>query len=225
MNKGRILVIDDEPQMRKLLTVILEEQGYDVTTADTGKFGIATAHSIHPDLIILDVGLPDQNGIEVLRALKAWYSRPILMLTVVDSENTIVEALDSGAADYLCKPFRAAELLARMRASLRINDVAPKNRILQFGDLRIDPNTMEVFLAEQPIKLTATEYKLLLFMCEHEGRALTHQYILKSVWGYGHTEDTQYLRVFIGTLRKKIERDPHQPQHIVTLNGIGYRFQ
>jgi two-component system KDP operon response regulator KdpE len=225
MNKGRILVIDDEPQMRKLLTVILEDHQYEIMTADTGKLGLATARSVNPDLIFLDIGLPDQSGIDVLKQLKSWYDRPVIILSVVNTENVIVEALDLGAADYLCKPFRASELLARMRVSFRSIESQKRNNNLTFGDLRLNTETLEVFLNDVSVKLTATEYKLLSFMAENEGRALTHQYILKSVWGYGHLEDTQYLRVFIGTLRKKIEADPQHPRHVITLNGIGYRFQ
>lgn len=224
MNKATILIIDDEPQIRKLLEITLDSNGYKVLQASTGKEGIITAASHPPELVLLDIGLPDKNGHEVLKELRTWYSRPIIMLSVQNSEEDIVKALDNGATDYLAKPFRSGELLARIRSALRsLQNEAPEPVIKTCG-LQIDLAMRAVKQNGETIKLTATEYSLLALLAINEGRVLTHQFILKEIWGVGYQTETQYLRVFVAQLRKKIEDDPNRPKHIITESGIGYRF-
>ena len=224
MNRPEILVIDDEPPMQKLLEIILESNAYSYRKAATGKEGIIMAANHPPDLILLDIGLPDKSGHDVLSELRMWYNKSIIILSVQDSEADIVKALDNGATDYLTKPFRTAELLARIRSALRKNSTAETTLPIEKGELFIDLGKRIVRRAGQPVKLTATEYKLLALLVKNEGTVMTHHYILKEVWGSGNQNDTQYLRVFIGALRKKIEADPNQPRHIITESGIGYRF-
>lgn len=224
MNKPQLLVIDDEPQIRKLLQINLESHDYKVIQASTGREGIQLAASLSPDLIILDLGLPDQSGHEVLQVLREWYSAPILILSVLDKESDIVRALDSGATDYLTKPFRTGELLARIRAAIRRNQIPQSTTILKFGTLELDLVARLVRKDGELLKLTSTEYNLLTLLAKNEGKVLTHQYILREVWGYGYQTETQYLRVFVGSLRKKIEDNPNVPKHLFTENGVGYRF-
>lgn len=224
MNKAEILVIDDEPQIRKLLEITLESNDYKVLQAATAKEGIIMAASHPPELIILDLGLPDKSGHEVLKDLRQWYNKPIIILSVLNSEEDIVKALDNGATDYLTKPFRSGELMARIRSAIRksLNDTAEP--VLRAGTIEIDLTSRIVKQNENTLKLTATEYNLLALLAINEGRVLTHQFILKEIWGVGYQTETQYLRVFIGQLRKKIEEDPNNPKHIITESGIGYRF-
>jgi len=224
MNKAEILIIDDEPQIRKLLQISLESNDYKTLLASTGKEGIVLSANHPPDLILLDIGLPDKSGHEVLKELREWYGKPIIILSVQDSEKDIIAALDNGATDYLTKPFRTGELLARIRAATRKNQNADNETSIATGDLEIDLIARAVKKNNELVKLTATEYALLALFAKNEGKALTHQYILKEVWGHGYQTQTQYLRVFIGTLRKKIEKDPNNPRHIITESGIGYRF-
>lgn len=224
MNKAEILIIDDEPQIQKLLEIILESNGYKVQTAINGKEGIRMAANHPPELIILDIGLPDKSGHEVLKDLRSWYTKSILILSVQDSEADIVAALDNGASDYLTKPFRSGELLARMRASIRRNTINPTITRAQFDDLTIDFVARTVLKNNQAVKLTATEYNLLTLFTKNEGRVLTHQFILKEIWGVAYQLETQYLRVFVGTLRKKIEDNANHPKHLLTESGVGYRF-
>ncbi|HNY00969.1 MAG TPA: response regulator transcription factor [Bacteroidales bacterium] len=224
MNNPIILVIDDEPQIRKLLEINLESNGYAVSLAVTGAEGLRTAAAHPPDLVLLDLGLPDMSGHEVLRKLREWYEHAIIILSVRDSEEDIVSALDSGATDYLTKPFRTAELLARIRSAIRRNQGPAGNMLLEFGDLAIDLAARSVKKNGEFVKLTSTEYKLLAALARNEGRVLTHQYLLREVWGVGYQTESQYLRVFVGTLRKKIEQDPDHPHHIITESGVGYRF-
>lgn len=224
MSKAEILIIDDEPQIRKLLEITLESNDYKVWQAETGKAGIILAANHPPDLILLDIGLPDKSGHEVLKELRAWYNKSIIILSVQNNESDIVSALDNGANDYLTKPFRTAELLARIRSAIRRNQsINTENKII-FGDIEIDIAARVVTKSNEVIKLTATEYNLLTLFAKNEGRVLTHQYILKEIWGVGAQTETQYLRVFVGTLRKKIETNPNQPKHIFTESGVGYRF-
>ncbi len=224
MNKAEILIIDDEPQIRKLLQISLESNDYKTLLASTGKEGIVLSANHPPDLILLDIGLPDKSGHEVLKELREWYGKPIIILSVQDSEKDIIAALDNGATDYLTKPFRTGELLARIRAATRNNQNADNETSIATGDLEIDLIARAVKKNNELVKLTATEYALLALFAKNEGKALTHQYILKEVWGHGYQTQTQYLRVFVGTLRKKIEKDPNNPRHIITESGIGYRF-
>jgi|SRR5680860_80643 len=225
MNKAEILIIDDEPQIRKLLQISLESNDYRTLQASTGKEGIVLSANHPPDLILLDIGLPDKSGHEVLKELRGWYCKPIIILSVQNSERDIIAALDNGATDYLTKPFRTGELLARIRAAIRRNQNVDNETSIVTGHLEIDLMARVVKKNDELVKLTATEYALLALFAKNEGKALTHQYILKEVWGYGYQTQTQYLRVFIGSLRKKIENDPNNPQHIITESGIGYRFQ
>jgi two-component system KDP operon response regulator KdpE len=224
MSKAEILIIDDEPQIRKLLEITLESNDYKVWQADTGKSGIILAANHPPELILLDIGLPDKSGHEVLKELRTWYNKSIIILSVQNNEADIVSALDNGATDYLTKPFRSAELLARIRSAIRINQSANTDNKIICGDIEIDIAARVVTKNNEVLKLTATEFNLLVLLAKNEGRVLTHQFILKEIWGVGSQTETQYLRVFVGTLRKKIETNPNQPQHIFTESGVGYRF-
>lgn len=224
MSKAEILVIDDEPQIRKLLSIILESNHYKVWQAESGDAGIILAAQHPPDLILLDIGLPDKSGHTVLKELRSWYHQAIIILSVVDNEQDIVAALDQGATDYLTKPFRNAELLARIRSAIRRNHSNQPDHCIRCGDLEIDIPGRIVLKNKEIIKLTATEFNILVLFAKNEGRVLTHQYILKEIWGVGFQSETHYLRVFIGTIRKKIETNPNVPQHILTESGVGYRF-
>ncbi len=224
MNKAIILVIDDEPQIQKLLEITLESNDYKVLQATTAKEGLLLAANHAPDCVLLDLGLPDMSGHEVLKNLRMWFTKAILILSVQNAESDIVSALDQGATDYLTKPFRNAELLARIRSAMRRNQTSDSIAVLTCGDLSIDLSARTVKKNHQFIKLTATEFNLLALLAKNEGRVLTHQFILKEIWGLGSQTETQYLRVFIGTLRKKIEENPNTPRHIITESGIGYRF-
>ncbi|HEY6144378.1 MAG TPA: response regulator [Flavobacterium sp.] len=223
-NQAEILVIDDEVQIRKLLEITLDSNGYKTFFAVNAKEGLLAAANHQPDLIILDLGLPDEDGQVVLKRLREWYKNPIIILTVKNAEEEIVKALDNGANDYLTKPFRTQELLARIRTALR-NLVQKDNEpIVQFGTVSIDFTSRIVKLKDEILKLTATEYNLLSILVKNEGRVLTHQYLLKEVWGNSYSDQTQYLRVFVAQLRKKIEEDPNRPKFIITESGVGYRF-
>lgn len=224
MNKTEILVVDDEPQLRKLLEITLESNDYKVWLADSGKEAIQLAAHHPPELIVLDLGLPDKNGHEILKELRTWYTKSIIILSVQNNEKDIVQALDNGATDYLTKPFRTAELLARIRSAIRRNQISDVNQVITSGDLEIDLVKRMVKKEGAQLKLTSTEYNFLVLMAKNEGRVLTHQYILKEIWGVGFQTDTQYLRVFVASLRKKIETNPNQPKHIITESGVGYRF-
>lgn len=219
------MIIDDEPQIRKLLEINLSGKGYTVKQATSGKEGLLLAASYMPDAILLDLGLPDINGHEVLKQLRDWYSKAIVILSVQNGENDIVTALDNGANDYLTKPFRVGELLARLRSAVRHNDASINIQIVETGNLEIDLAARVVKRSGETQKLTATEYNLLALLASNEGRVLTHQFLLKEVWGVSFQAETQYLRVFIAQIRKKIEDDPNRPMHIITESGVGYRFQ
>lgn len=224
MRDTQILVIDDEKQIRKLLEINLKSNQYNVLMAEDGKSGQSMAASHQPDLIILDLGLPDLSGHEVLLNLREWYKNPIIILSVLDNEKDIVKALDNGATDYLTKPFRTGELLARLRASLRNIGEDPGNSLFEFDYFKLDRNKRILLYKNEKVNLTSTEYKLLTLFAANSGKVLTHQHILKEVWGHAYIEETQYLRVFVGSLRKKIEPDPNHPTFITTESGVGYRF-
>lgn len=224
MNKGEILIIDDEPQIRKLLKISLESQDYKVIQASTGNEGLQLAANHTPDLIILDLGLPDKNGHKILSEIRQWYEKSIIILSVQNSEEDIIKALDNGATDFLAKPFRTGELLARIRSSLRLNQNNESLPLISTGGLEIDLSKRAVWKNQKEIKLTSTEYNLLAILSINQGKVLTHNYILKEVWGVGAQNETQYLRVFIAQLRKKLEDNPNRPQHIITQSGVGYRF-
>ena len=223
-NPDSILIIDDEAQIRRLLEISLGAYGYKTLLASTGKEGIVAAASLNPSLIILDLGLPDTDGMNILKQLREWYQKPIMILSVRNAESDIISALDTGANDYLVKPFRTGELLARIRAAIRRSQVTIESPKLEFGSLCIDLANHIVKKKDEILKLTHTEYSLLTLLARNSGRVLTHHYLLREVWGNSYSEQTQYLRVFIASLRKKIEEDPTKPKFIMTESGIGYRF-
>ena len=224
-DKGlRVLVIDDEPQIRKLLKVSLAAHGYDVYEATSGADAVIQAVNIKPDLIILDLGLPDMDGKEVVRRLREWSDIPILILTVCDQEKEKIDALDSGADDYITKPFSIGELLARIRVSMRRSAHTEDEPVIHCGDLSIDLAQRRVTVNAQEIKLTPTEYDILKILAQNSGKVLTHRQLLKAVWGNTYSEDTHYIRVYIGQLRRKIETNPTQPKYIITESGVGYRL-
>jgi len=221
-----VLVIDDEPQIRRALNTILTEKGFKVSVAGRGEEGLALAAANEPDLIILDLGLPDMDGLEVCTRLRQWTQVPIVVLSVRETEREKVAALDRGADDYLTKPFGIEELLARLRVALRHRPGAPlrDEKVITAGELVIDLAGHTVTRAGEPVKLTATEFSLLAYLAANQGRVLTHQSILTHVWGPADVDHTEYLRVYMRQLRKKLETEPENPQHIVTEPGIGYRF-
>ena len=224
MSNASILIIDDEAQIRKFLTITLQSNDYNVQEAASGKEGLNLVAGRPPDLVLLDLGLPDQSGYEVLKHLREWFSNPIIVISVQNGEEDIIKALDNGANDYLVKPFRTGELLARIRSALRTTFHESNNAIAQFHDLQIDFANRTIKKNNAAIKLTATEYSLLALFVRNEGKVLTHHYLLRQVWGPTHQNESQYLRVFVAQLRKKIEADPNRPAHIITESGVGYRF-
>lgn len=225
MSKQEILVIDDEPQILKLLEITLRSNGYKPVLAASAHEGLTHAANHPPDLILLDIGLPDESGQTVLKKLREWYNKPIVILSVQSDEANIIKALDNDADDYLTKPFRTGELLARIRSLIRKSDVTDEQSKLEIGDLEIDLKTRTVKKKKEIVKLTATEYALLVLLIKNDGRVLTHQYLLNQVWGPGHSEQPQTLRVFIAQLRKKIENDHNNPELILTESRVGYRFR
>jgi two-component system KDP operon response regulator KdpE len=219
-----ILIVDDEVQIRRLLEITLTANGFKISEAATGKEGLIFASQHQPELIILDLGLPDIEGFDVLKRLREWYEKSIIILSVRNSEDDIIRALDNGANDYLTKPFRTGELLARIRVAIRQNKSPDKSPLHVFGNITVDLDKHIASKNNDIIKLTSTEFSLLALLAKNSGRVLTHQYILKEVWGIGQIEQTQYLRVFIAQIRKKIEDDPSKPTLLMTESGIGYRF-
>jgi len=225
-NAPRILVIDDELQIQRAIRTILTEKGFAVSTASRGEEGLTLAATNEPDLVILDLGLPDMDGVEVCTRLREWTQVPIIILSVRDSERDKVAALDKGADDYLTKPFGIEELLARVRVALRHSShtKGEQSTIVKAGALTIDLAWHIVKVGDEKVKLTGTEYKLVAYLASNHGRVLTHQSILTNVWGAADADHTEYLRVYMRQLRKKLETDPERPQHIITEPGIGYRF-
>jgi len=224
MNKAEVLIIDDEAQIRKLLEITLQSNNYTVNQAENAKNGLITAENHPPDMIILDLGLPDEDGQSVLQKLREWYTSPVIILSVQSNEEDIITALDNGANDYLIKPFRTGELLARIRSALRSKANVEDDPVITFGNFEVDLSARAVKNNNDLIKLTATEYNLFALLVKNEGKVLTHQYLLREVWGPGYINQSQYLRVFVAQLRKKIEEDANHPKHIITESGIGYRF-
>jgi two-component system KDP operon response regulator KdpE len=223
---AHVLVIDDEPQMQRALRTILNAHNYQVSTAATGEEGLALAATEKPDVVILDLGLPDMDGVEVCTQLRQWTQIPIIILSVRSDEGEKIKALDRGADDYLVKPFGTGELLARLRVALRhlAKSQGEPDTVVVSGDLSIDLVRHIVTRAGNDVKLTATEYKLLAYLAGHANRILTHPNILENVWGPEYRDSVEYLRVFMSQLRKKVEAQPRKPVHILSEPGIGYRF-
>lgn len=224
----RILVVDDEVQIQRFLKIALEGSGYEVLLAETGQQALEVASLQTPDLVLLDLGLPDIGGLEVLRRLREWSRIPVLILSVQEHERDKVGALDHGADDYLTKPFGVQELLARIRVALRHSaerggpgELPP---LFRLGELQVDLAGRRVSRGDQAIKLTKTEFKLLALLIQHAGKVLTHRQILREIWGAEYTGETHYLQVYISQLRRKLEADPAQPQLILTESGVGYRL-
>jgi two-component system KDP operon response regulator KdpE len=224
--RKRILVVDDEPQIVRALRVGLTANGYEVIAAADGEVALDLAAATPPDAVILDLGLPGLNGLEVCRALREWSSVPILVLSARTMEREKVAALDLGADDYITKPFGLDELLARLRAALRrSSSVLPTEAVLETGDIQLDFSRRRVLVAGREVHLTPTEYSLLKLLATNPDRVLTHGMLLRSVWGSEYGEEAHYLRVFVRQLRQKIEPDPSRPRHILTEPGVGYRFR
>jgi two-component system KDP operon response regulator KdpE len=224
MSRAEILIVDDEPQMRKTLEITLQSNGYTPKSAASAKEGMIMASNHPPALILLDLGLPDESGHVLLQKLRRWYTNPVIILSVQKNEEDIVKALDNGANDYLSKPFRTGELLARIRSALRALISDDADTALNFKDLQIDLSARLVRKNNQLVKLTSTEYNLLALLVRNEGKVLTHQYLLRAIWGPGFINQSQYLRVFIAQIRKKIETDANRPEYLLTESGVGYRF-
>ena len=218
------LVIDDEPQIRRLLRVTLESEGFRVVDAANGQDGIVQAAQCRPDVILLDLGLPDMDGVSVLKRLREWSKVPVLILSVRDREGDKIAALDAGADDYITKPFGGGELLARLRVARRHAQAPADLAVFRSGHLEVDLSARLVKADGQEVKLTATEYALLRLFVQHAGKVLTHRHILREIWGPNQVEQTHYLRVYIAHLREKLEKDPAQPELILTEPAVGYRL-
>jgi two-component system, OmpR family, KDP operon response regulator KdpE len=220
-----VLVVEDEPQMRRFLRASLKAQGYCLLEAATGKDAVLLATSHNPDVVLLDLGLPDADGIDLMRTLRERNRVPIIIISARGREDDKVAALDAGADDYLTKPFGVNELLARMRVALRHAQGLPEPKALEFGDLKIDFVRHEVMVAQRQVHLTPIEYRLLQLLAQNAGRVLTHRQILNEIWGPNHVSQTHYVRVHMAELRKKIEADPARPRLILTELGVGYRLR
>ncbi|MBE3577204.1 MAG: response regulator [Limnochordales bacterium] len=222
---ARVLVVEDEPQIRRFLRVALTAHGYQMIEAKSGQEGLAQAATSHPDLVILDLGLPDMDGLQVVQRLREWSTVPIIVLSVRGEDRVKIGALDAGADDYVTKPFSMGELLARIRVALRHTALnAANDPVIVAGDLRIDLVQRRVTRAGQEIKLTPTEYEILKVLAIHRDRVVTHSQILRAVWGPGYQEETHYLRVYMGQLRRKLEPDPARPRYLLTEPRVGYRL-
>jgi two-component system, OmpR family, KDP operon response regulator KdpE len=227
-NHPTVLVIEDEAQIRRFLRATLTANGYRLLEATTAQEGLVQAATRQPEIVILDLGLPDLDGLEVTRRLREWTTVPIIVLSARGQESDKVAALDAGADDYLTKPFSVGELLARLRVALRHaarTSQEPGEPIFTVGDLRVDLARRQVYIAEQQVHLTPIEYKLLTTLVRYAGRVVTHRQLLQEGWGPGHTEASHYLRVYMGQLRHKLEADPARPRYLVTEPGVGYRLK
>jgi two-component system KDP operon response regulator KdpE len=225
-SKPVILLIEDERQMRRFLRVSLAADGYDLIEAETAAEGLTLAAAHNPDIVLLDLGLPDGDGLQVTERLREWTRVPILVISARGQEADKIQALDAGADDYLTKPFGVGELLARIRVALRRAATADDGQaVFTLGELKVDLARRHVLVAQQEVHLTPIEYKLLALLVKHAGLVLTHRQLLREVWGPHHTEQTQYLRVYMGQLRHKLERDPSRPQYLLTEPGVGYRLR
>lgn len=219
------LVIDDEIQIRRLLRLTLESHDYRVFEAATGQDGLREAAQRRPEIVLLDLGLPDLDGVEVLKRLREWSQVPVVILSVRDQEEAKIAALDAGADDYVTKPFSTGELLARVRVARRHAQPADETTVFRSGDLQVDLTARVVTLKGREVKLSATEYSLLRLFVQHAGKVLTHRQILREVWGPNQVEQTHYLRVYVAHLREKLEANPAEPVWFITEPGVGYRFR
>ncbi|HYB51435.1 MAG TPA: response regulator [Burkholderiaceae bacterium] len=221
-----VVVVEDEAQIRHFVKVALESEGCHVYEAETAKRALIDTGTRRPDLVVLDLGLPDRDGMEVIRELRAWSDVPIIVLSARSAEAGKIAALDAGADDYLTKPFGAGELLARVRAQLRRRHrmAGTGQSVVEFGSTRLDLGRRMAWRKGEPLHLTPIEYRLLAFLVTHPDCVLTHRQLLKSVWGPSHADDTHYVRIYMGHLRRKIEEDPARPLHLLTESGVGYRF-
>ncbi|KPF43577.1 hypothetical protein D621_19365 [beta proteobacterium AAP51] len=223
---SRVLVVEDDADIRRFVRVALESEGHDVTEAATLQRGLIEAGTRRPDLVVLDLGLPDGDGVDFIREFRSWSSSPVLVLSARAAELDKIRALDSGADDYLVKPFGSGELLARTRAHLRrrLHHTGADEAAFVFGDVTVDRARRKVLRAGEPVHLTPIEYRLLLLLTARPDRVLTHRFLLQELWGPSHAEHVHYVRVHMGNLRKKIEADPSQPKWLLTESGVGYRF-
>jgi two-component system KDP operon response regulator KdpE len=226
-DKGLILLIEDEPQMRRFLRVTLQSRGYDLIEASSGEEGIAQSATRNPDVILLDLGLPDLDGLEVLGRIREWSRIPVIILSAREQEQDKIRALDAGADDYLTKPFSAGELLARIRVSLRhqVMQAGQTEPVFVLDTLRVDLAKRRVFLKESEIHLTPIEYRLLAYLVKHAGKVITHKQLLKEVWGPAYANQAHYVRVYMGMLRHKLEEDPSRPRFFINEPGVGYRLR
>ncbi len=221
---ARILVIDDEKQIRRMLSTALSGYGYGIAEAASGHEGLNRTTMFHPDLIILDLGLLDIDGIEVITRLREWTATPIIVLSVREHESDKIKALDAGADDYVTKPFSMGELLARIRVALRHTAKTEDEPVLTFGELTLDMARRNVLVRGKEVKFTPTEYDILKYLALKAGRVVTHRQLLRAIWGPNFQDETHYLRIYIGQIRRKIEADPSQPVFIITESGVGYRL-
>jgi two-component system KDP operon response regulator KdpE len=221
----RILVVDDEPQIRKALSVNLRARGYEVDLAASGEEALTLAASNHPDLVLLDIGLPGIDGIEVVEGLRGWTKVPIVMLSVRDAEDDKVRALDAGADDYVTKPFGMNEVLARLRAALRRHHPTPEEPVVDTAGFRLDLAQKTAVVGGEAVHLTPTEWAIVEVLVRHPGRLVTQRHLLQEVWGPQYEHETNYLRVHLAAIRKKLEPTPSRPRYFVTEPGIGYRFE
>ena len=221
-----VIVVEDDRQIRRFVRTVLEAEGYRVFESGNGASGLLEAANRKPDLVILDLGLPDQDGVGVIGRIREWSSVPIIVLSARSGESVKVDALDAGADDYLTKPFGTGELLARIRAALRRRALVSENQgsVFEAGGLSIDLARRKVILDGREVHLTPIEYRLLSVLARHAGKVLTHRYLLKEVWGPSHVDHAHYLRIYMGQLRHKLEKEPARPRHLLTETGVGYRL-
>jgi two-component system KDP operon response regulator KdpE len=223
-----LLLIEDEPQMRRFLRVTLQNHGYRLIEAPSGKEGLMQATTRNPDVVLLDLGLPDMDGLEVTKRFREWTDVPIIVISAREQEEDKIKALDAGADDYLTKPFGAGELLARIRVALRhkaLQQTGQKEPVFVLDDLRVDLAAKQVFLKDEEIHLTPIEYRILAVLIKNAGKVITHTQLLKEVWGPVYTDQTQYLRVYMAQLRRKLETDPARPKFLINEPGVGYRLK
>ena len=227
MNAPRpsVLLIEDEPQIRRFLRTVLPTEGFDLHEAESGRQGLVEIGVRRPDVVVLDLGLPDMNGVDVVRELREWSQVPVIVLSARADERDKIAALDAGADDYVTKPFAMGELLARLRVALRHAERTPDGaEQYEAGSISVDLRTRRVTVGDREVHLTPIEYRLLTTLVKHAGRVLTHRQLLKEVWGPSHVEDAHYVRIYIAQLRRKLEDDPAQPKHLLTEAGVGYRL-